>query len=129
MSNGSPTVIRAEIEKALAKSGRCKLTDFKMDGNSKTETMVCGADTVHTETTFHGGTASIRPLPRPGKASCQWPTSRAGGQETVRQANKQEEDGEFRLPGSKTERAGRQDFEAKFGWLQGIAQQLEEENF
>jgi hypothetical protein len=55
MSNGSPTVIRAEIEKALVKSGRCKLTDFKMDGNSKTETMVCGADTVRTETTFHEG--------------------------------------------------------------------------
>jgi hypothetical protein len=55
MSNGSPTVIRAEIEKSLAKSGRCKLTDFKMDNNSKTVTMLCGADTVRTETTFHGG--------------------------------------------------------------------------
>ena len=55
MSNGSPAVIRAEIEKAIAKSGRCKLTDFKMDGNSTTETMVCGADTIRNETTFHGG--------------------------------------------------------------------------
>jgi hypothetical protein len=55
MSNGSPAVIRGEIEKAIAKSGRCKLTDFKMDGNSTTETMVCGADTIRNETTFHGG--------------------------------------------------------------------------
>jgi hypothetical protein len=69
MSNGSPTVIRAAIEKAIAKTGRCKLMDFKMDGNSKTDTMVCGADTVRNETTFHGGTASIRPPPTPGAAS------------------------------------------------------------
>jgi hypothetical protein len=55
MSNGSPTVIRAEIEKSLGKSGGCKLTDFKMDNNRKTETIVCGSDTVRTETTFHGG--------------------------------------------------------------------------
>jgi hypothetical protein len=55
MSNGSPAVIRAETEKAIAKSGRCKLTDFNIDGKSKTETMVCGADTIHNETTFHGG--------------------------------------------------------------------------
>jgi hypothetical protein len=55
MSGGSPAEIRAETEKALAKSGRCKLADFKMDGNSKTETIVCGADTIRNETTFHGG--------------------------------------------------------------------------
>ena len=55
MSNGSPAVIRAEVEKAIAKSGRCKLKDFNIDGKSKTDTMVCGADTVHNETTFHGG--------------------------------------------------------------------------
>ncbi len=54
MSSGSPAVIREEIEKSLAKS-RCKLADFKMDDNSKTETMVCGADTIRNETTFHGG--------------------------------------------------------------------------
>jgi hypothetical protein len=50
-----PGEIRAEIEKSIAKTGRCKLTDFKMDGNNKTETMVCGADTIRNETTFHGG--------------------------------------------------------------------------
>lgn len=55
MSNGSPEVIRAEVEKAVAKSGRCKLKDFNIDDKSKTETMVCGADTIHNETTFHGG--------------------------------------------------------------------------
>ncbi len=54
MSNGSPAVIRAETEKAIAKSG-CKITDLNIDGKSKTETMVCGADTIHNETTFHGG--------------------------------------------------------------------------
>ena len=54
MSNGSPEVIRAETEKAITKSG-CKLKDFNIDGKSKTETMVCGADTIHNETTFHGG--------------------------------------------------------------------------
>ena len=55
MSNGSPAEIRAEVEKALAKSGACKLTEFNIDSNSKTETMVCGEDTIRNETTFHGG--------------------------------------------------------------------------
>lgn len=55
MSNGPAAVIRAETEKAIAKSGRCKLKDFAIDDKSKTETMVCGADTIHNETTFHGG--------------------------------------------------------------------------
>jgi hypothetical protein len=54
MSNGSPEVIRAETEKAIAKSG-CKLKDFSIDDKSKTETMVCGDDSIHNETTFHGG--------------------------------------------------------------------------
>ena len=55
MSNGSPEVIRAETEKALAKSGGCKLKDFKIDAKSKADTMVCGSDTIHNETAFHGG--------------------------------------------------------------------------
>lgn len=54
MSNGSAAVIRAETEKALAKS-KCTLKDFNIDAKSKTETLVCGADTIHNETTFHGG--------------------------------------------------------------------------
>ena len=55
MSNGSPEVIRAETEKAIAKSGQCKLKDFTLDSKSKTETLVCGEDSIHNETTFHGG--------------------------------------------------------------------------
>lgn len=54
MANGSPAAIRAETEKALAKSGRCKLTEFNIDVNGKTETMVCGEDTIHNESKFHG---------------------------------------------------------------------------
>lgn len=53
MSNGSPAVIRAAIEKALP--GSCKLTEFKIDNNSKSETMVCAGKTMRNETTFHGG--------------------------------------------------------------------------
>jgi hypothetical protein len=55
MSNGSPAMIRAETEKALAKSGACQLKEFNLDSKSKIETMVCGGDTIHNETTFHGG--------------------------------------------------------------------------
>ena len=55
MSNGSALEIRAETEKAIAKSGRCQLKDFAIDAKGKTETMVCGTDTIHNETTFHGG--------------------------------------------------------------------------
>ena len=55
MSNGSAAVIRAETEKAIAKSGGCQLKDFNLDSKSKTETMVCGGNTIHNETTFHGG--------------------------------------------------------------------------
>lgn len=54
-SNGSPAVIRAETEKAIAKIGSCRLKDFTLDSKSKTDTMVCGEDTIHNETTFHGG--------------------------------------------------------------------------
>jgi hypothetical protein len=54
-SNGSPAVIRAEVEKALAKSGACTLKDFKLEGNTMTQTMVCGKSTIVNETKFHGG--------------------------------------------------------------------------
>ena len=69
MANGSPAAIRAETEKALAKSGRCKLTEFNIDVNGKTETMVCGEDTIHNESKFHGGTASKPQPPGPRAAS------------------------------------------------------------
>jgi len=55
MSNGSAADIRAETERAIAKSGRCQLKDFAIDAKGRTETMVCGADTIHNETAFHGG--------------------------------------------------------------------------
>jgi len=55
LSNGSAAITRAETEKAIAKSGRCKLKDFNIDDKSKIETIVCGVDTIHNETTFHGG--------------------------------------------------------------------------
>jgi len=55
LSNGSAALIRAETEKAIAKSGRCKVKDFNIDDKSKIETIVCGAHTIHNETTFHGG--------------------------------------------------------------------------
>ncbi len=54
-SNGSPAAIRAEVEKALAKSGACTLKDFKLEGSTMTQTMVCGNSTLVNETKFHGG--------------------------------------------------------------------------
>jgi hypothetical protein len=54
LSNGSPAVVRAETEKALAKSG-CTLKDFKLDSNNLTLTMTCGKDVTLQETSFHGG--------------------------------------------------------------------------
>jgi hypothetical protein len=54
-SNGSPAMIRAETEKAIAKSGACQLKEFSLDNKSKIDTMVCSGDTIHNETTFHGG--------------------------------------------------------------------------
>ena len=54
MSNGSPAIVRAETEKALSKSG-CTLKDFKLEGNTMTQTMVCGSTTILQETKFHGG--------------------------------------------------------------------------
>ncbi len=54
-SNGSPAAIRAEVEKALAKSGACTLKDFKLEGGTMTQTMICGKSTLVNETKFHGG--------------------------------------------------------------------------
>src|SRR5579862_9695179 len=54
-ANGSPAMIRAETEKALAKSGGRQLKEFSLDSKSKIETMACSGDTIHNETTFHGG--------------------------------------------------------------------------
>lgn len=53
-SNGSSGMLRAELEKATSQSG-CTLTNFKLDGNTLTYTMVCAESTVLVETKFHGG--------------------------------------------------------------------------
>jgi Protein of unknown function (DUF3617) len=55
LSNGTSAAVRAESEKALAKNGGCTLKDFKLDGNTLTQTMVCGKSTILQETRFHGG--------------------------------------------------------------------------
>ena len=55
LSNGAPAVVRAESEKAFSKNGACTLKDFKLDGNTLTQTMVCGKSTILQETRFHGG--------------------------------------------------------------------------
>ena len=53
-SNGSSAMLRAELETATSQSG-CTLTNFKLDGNTLTYTMVCAESTVLVETKFHGG--------------------------------------------------------------------------
>lgn len=55
MSNGTPAMVRAEMEKALSKSGACTLKEFKLDGNTLTQTTICGSSTILQETKFHGG--------------------------------------------------------------------------
>jgi hypothetical protein len=42
-SKGSIASMREAIEKALAKSGACKLQEFTVVENTRTELMVCGA--------------------------------------------------------------------------------------
>ena len=54
-SNGSESAIRASIEKALAKAGTCQLKEFKLEGNTKTELLVCGPITYLNQTIFHDG--------------------------------------------------------------------------
>jgi len=54
VSNGSLATIQAETEKALLKSG-CTLKNFKLDGATVTQTMVCKGSTILSETTFHNG--------------------------------------------------------------------------
>jgi hypothetical protein len=54
-ANGPVSVMRANAEKALAKSGRCTLKDFKIEGNIKTESLICGSTTYTNNSTFHGG--------------------------------------------------------------------------
>jgi hypothetical protein len=53
-SKESVASMRESIEKTLAKSGACKLTEFTVQGNTRTEVMVCGKKTIKNSTIFHG---------------------------------------------------------------------------
>ena len=51
-SKESVALMRESIEKALAKSGTCRLTEFTVVGNTRTEVMVCGKKTIKNSTIF-----------------------------------------------------------------------------
>jgi hypothetical protein len=53
-SKESAASMRESTEKALAKGGACKLTEFTVVGNTRTEVMVCGKKTIKHSTTFRG---------------------------------------------------------------------------
>jgi hypothetical protein len=53
-SKESVASMRGSIEKALAKSGACKLTEFTVSGSTRTEVMVCGKKTIKNSTVFKG---------------------------------------------------------------------------
>jgi hypothetical protein len=52
-STGTVESMRESVEKALAKSGTCKLKEFTVIGATRTEVMVCGKTTIKNSTTFH----------------------------------------------------------------------------
>jgi|HubBroStandDraft_6_1064221.scaffolds.fasta_scaffold789668_1 hypothetical protein len=53
-SKESVAIMRESIEKALAKGGACRLTEFTVLGNKRTEVMVCGKRTIQNLTVFRG---------------------------------------------------------------------------
>ena len=53
-SKESVASMRESIEKALAKNGACRLTEFTVLGNTRTEVMVCGKKTIKNSTIFRG---------------------------------------------------------------------------
>ncbi len=53
-TKGSVDSMRESFEKALARSGACKLKEFTVTGATRTEVMVCGKTTIKNSTTFHG---------------------------------------------------------------------------
>jgi hypothetical protein len=55
-SKESVASMRESVEKALAKNGACRLTEFTVVGNTRTEVMVCGKKTIKNSTTFRGDT-------------------------------------------------------------------------
>jgi hypothetical protein len=56
--NLPPKAMREAAEKALAKTSQstCKITEFKVDGNTITQTVVCPANTYSNTTTFRADT-------------------------------------------------------------------------
>ena len=54
VSNGPAGELRAAFEKSIAKTS-CSLKDFKIEGNSITDTMVCGKTTYVNTRVYHGG--------------------------------------------------------------------------
>ena len=54
-ANGPVSAIRASAEKAAAKGGACTLQGFKMEGNTKTESLRCGMTSYSNSTVFHDG--------------------------------------------------------------------------
>ena len=53
-SKASVASQRESIEKVFAKSGVCKLKEFTVVGTTRTELIVCGANTIRNSTVFHG---------------------------------------------------------------------------
>jgi hypothetical protein len=53
-SKADVAMMRESIEKALAKTGTCRLTEFTVLGNTRTEVMVCGKKTIKNSTVFRG---------------------------------------------------------------------------
>ena len=53
-SKESVASMRESIEKALARNGACRLTEFTVQANTRTEVMVCGKKTIRNSTVFRG---------------------------------------------------------------------------
>ncbi len=52
LTNSPAKLLREATEKAATKGGHCSLKDYKLDGNAISTTMVCGAKTVVTSSTY-----------------------------------------------------------------------------
>jgi hypothetical protein len=52
LTNSPAKLLREATEKAAIKGGHCSLKDYKLDGNAISTTMVCGAKTLVTASTY-----------------------------------------------------------------------------
>jgi hypothetical protein len=52
LTNSPAKLLREATEKAATKGGHCSLKDYKLDGNSISTTMVCGAKSLATSSTY-----------------------------------------------------------------------------